>query len=235
MEIQWHGRDGSGRFSFSATPSEYDGAPPVERLYLDRDMLLVNNDVLALSGFLAFAPYCSGPLTLPRSISPELVEALEDFAHPTWLHATNVEVEPKEAPKGDGFAFLSASLRTENALPNAWGLPRNSTISVIDASVWSGYLLSSEMVTVASNAKILADFSPPELRVLPYVGAAILYMESLRCSTLVVADSFDVGERAWRKLGRLLGACKYALLREGEARAIIQERMTALRAGAMQG
>lgn len=228
MEIRWHGRDGSGRFSFSATPADYDGAPPVERLYLDRDMLLVNNDVLALSGFLAFAPHCSGSLTLPRDTSPELVVALEEFAHPTWLHVANVDVEPKEAPKGGGFAYLSTSLRTENALPNAWGLPRNSTISVIDASVWSGYLVSSEMLTVASNAKVLAGFSPAGMGILPYVSVAILYMESLRCSTLVLPDSLEISGSVWDRLSRLLGACKYALLRESEARALLQERIAGI-------
>lgn len=226
MEIVWNGRDRSGRFSFSASPGDYDGTPPADRLFLDRDMLVVNNDVLALSGFLAFAPFCSGTITLPRSVSPEVVTAIEAYADPTWVHVTTVDVEPRDAPKGDGYAYLSTTLDTRNRLPNEWGMPRNSTISIIDASVWSGYLVSSEMLIVGSNAATLSSFFPSGSGVLPYVGAAILYMESLRCSTLVIPDDYDVDDVTWNRLSRLLGACKYALLRESEARALLQARRT---------
>lgn len=224
MKIVWNGRDQSGRFSFSASPGEYDATPPVDQLFLDRDMLVVNNDVLGLSGFLAFAPFCSGTVSLPRSVSPEMVRAIESYAEPSWIHVTSVDLEPREAPKGEGYAYLRTSLDICNRLPNEWGMPRNSTISIADASEWSGYLVSSEMLIVGSNAKTLSAFFPPGSEVLPYVAAAILYMESLRCSTLVIPDAVEIDEFTWARLSRLLSACKYALLRENDARVLLEAR-----------
>ncbi|MCT2260359.1 hypothetical protein M3F59_01720 [Brachybacterium muris] len=218
MDIQWHGRNGTGRFSFSATPGDYDGVPAVDRLYVDRDMLIVSSDVLSLSGFLAFAPYCAGRLTLPKEVSPELVTAMQEFASPSWLHVDSVDVEPKAAPQGEGKVLLADSLTFENVLPNSWGSARNTTLSVADSSQWAGYLLSSELLIVGSNARTVALMLPRALYVLPFISVALLFMESIRCSTLVVADSFEVDDEVWHKLVRLVKACNYSLLRESELR-----------------
>lgn len=222
MDIQWNGRGSTGQFSFSAVPGDYDGVPVVDHLHIDRDMLIVNPDVLSLAGFLAFAPYCAGPLTLPKEVSPELVTAIQSFAAPNWLHVTSVDVEPRTAPTGEGFAFVTDVLSFQNSLPNRWGAARNSTIAVADSATWAGFMLSSEMVIVGSNAVALSRMIPEAYRVLPYVSVALLFMESMRCSTLVVSDSFSIDDAVWGSLVRMLKACKYALLRETEAHRLLR-------------
>lgn len=216
MKISWNTRDGVGRFGFHAEPEFYDADPPFRNLYVDRDMLLVSNDVLALAGFLAFGNYCSGSVSLPRKVSPELARSMQEFVDPLWLQVSPIEFEPMKAPDGEGFAFVSDSFRSDAVLPNNWGNPRNVTISVLDSSEWSGHLVATDRLIVASNARMFRNFSTEAYSFGSYLAVALLYMESYRCTTLVVPDEAVRDEHVWSRYSLLLNACKLGLLRESE-------------------
>lgn len=203
----------SGQGAVVAEPEEYDGVPPVDRLLFDRRLVSPNADVLALSAFLAFAPYCSGRITFPRAVSPELAEAIEIYCDPVWAQSGPVDLAPRAAPKGDGCALLAVSHVDGASLDNAWGEPRNATIRVLDSSRWSGSLVALDEVFVGSNAHSLAKIWPPTSRTLPLISVALLYMEPLRCNTLIVPDSMVVDEILWSKLAGLMRACKLRLVR----------------------
>lgn len=220
MKIEWRSRSATGQFNFQATPGEYDGVPPIDRLSFDRGPLIVQDDVLALAGFLAFAPYCSGPVSLPRSVSAELAREMQRFLDPVWVQATPVEFEARRAPQGDGFAYLSTEPGIGAVLPNVWGQPRNVTFRLLDSSEWTGSLMTSDQLHVGSNATVLGKLGPRQYAALPSVGAALLYMESFKCSTLVLPDDMILDARVWERLSSLIHACKYSLLTEREALAL---------------
>ncbi|MCW1805159.1 hypothetical protein [Brachybacterium squillarum] len=217
MKIEWTGRDGVGRFALSASPEGYDAVPPLDRLIVDRDMLIVNDEILALSGFLAFAPYIGSGVTLPKRVSPEVAAAMQQFASGSYLQITPVDFEPFAAPTGRGMLFVDNGMCNENALRNVWGLARNSTISVLDASKWGGYLISTDHLRVASNARVLADLGEVRDRMLPFLAVALLFVDSMKASTLVVPDDSFESDEEFRRAAQLLDAAKLSLLRESEA------------------
>lgn len=221
MNISWNSRDSVGRFGFAAEPEAYDGEPPIRYLNVDRDMSMISDDVLSLAGFLAFGPYCSGSVSLPRKVSPELARAIEQFSDPLWLQVSPVEFEPRKAPEGSGYAFVSDRMESEVVLPNMWGRPRNLTISVLDAAEWSGDLVATDRLFVASNAKTLWTYFPDRFRFAPFLAVALLYLESYRCTTLVVPDDAIEDFDAWRRVASLLNACKFGLLRKSEAISVL--------------
>lgn len=231
MKIEWTSRSLTGTYDFVASPGEYDGVPATDTLSTDRGPLIIQDDVLALAGFLAFAPYCSGPITLPRSVSPELARAMEAFLDPVWIQVSPLEVEARKAPQGEGFAFLSTIAGTDPLLPNAWGQPRNVTFRVLDSSRWNGSLVTTDQLIVGSNAGILGRLGPRKFARLPSISTALLFMESFRCSTLVVPDDFVTDGDLWNRLGSLIHACKYALLRESEALELFRGRAEGWRLG----
>ena len=221
MKIEWTGRDGVGRFALGASPEGYDAVPPLERLIVDRDMLIVNDEILALSGFLAFAPYIGSGVTLPKRVSPEVAAAMQQFASGAYLQIAPVDFEPFAAPTGRGMLFVDEANHARNVLPNIWGVPRNATISVLDASTWGGYLVSTDHLQIASNARVMAELGERRHRMLPFLAVALLFVDSMKVSTLVVPDdSFD-NEEDFQRVARLLDAGKLALLRESEARSVL--------------
>ena len=221
MLINWRGRDGLGRVGFNAVPGQYDAVPPIESLLVDRDLSLITDDVLSLSGFLAFLPYCSGSTTLPRKVSPELAQAMEASMSPAWSQISPVEFEPRAAPVGDGFLFVDSEFTAPAPLPNIWGMPRNMSVSVLDAAEWAGSILSMDSLAVASNAAILSKCAPSSLAFTPYLAVALLYMESYRCGTLVVPDDVLSDDDAWQRVKQLVSACKFSLLRLSEAKGML--------------
>lgn len=222
VKIEWKGRGVTGRFSLQAEPEAYDGTPPIAEFFVDRDMLAISDDVLSLAAFLAFAPYCSGSLTLPRKVTAELAKAMTEFQAPAWLHPADVEFEPRQAPLGDGMALVVDRITDFSPLPNLWGRPRNVTVSVLDSARWAGDLVATDQLIVSSNAHAVAHMGPPSHGFLPVIAAALLFMESYRCSTLVIPDDALVDDAMWERLAALLKAGKFALMREAEARAFLR-------------
>lgn len=105
MKLAWHHDAESARYYFDAEVGDYDGVPAVNRLYTDREILFVKDDVMNAAAFLAFATYCSGQLQMPKSCSPELAEAIQEFLKPTWSAVSPIVMQPREAPVGDGLRF----------------------------------------------------------------------------------------------------------------------------------
>ncbi|GAA3541877.1 hypothetical protein AFL01nite_25510 [Aeromicrobium flavum] len=220
MRIHWNGRGATGRFSIAAEPEAYDATPAVSDFFVDRDMLLLSDDVLSLAAFLAFAPYCSGSLTLPRSVSPELAQAITEFQAPAWVRVANVDMEPRRAPQGSGMALVVDDSLTFEPLPNTWGRARNLAVGVLDSASWAGDLVGTDRLLVASNAHLISQIGPASHAYLPLVATAMLFMESYNCSTLVLPDD-AVDAAMWDRLAGLVKAAKFALLRESEARAFL--------------
>lgn len=221
MKLSWADAGLNGRYYFEAEPGEYDGVPPVGQLIVDRSALFLKNDVINLAAFLAFAPFISGELILPRKVSAELAEAMQDYLAPAWCGISPLDLNPTEAPLGDGMALLSIPGHETSKLPNQWGMPRNVSLGVLDSAEWSGSILATDEIRVASNAPVFSKFVPQEEAFCPYISVALLFMEALRCKTLVIPDSIEIDDDQWSSLSRLMDSVKFGFLKESEARRLL--------------
>ncbi|WP_282852882.1 hypothetical protein [Gulosibacter sediminis] len=223
MKLSWADAGLNGRYYFEAQPGEYDGVPPIGQLLVDRDALFLKNDVINLASFLVFAPFVSGELILPRKVSAELAEAMQDYLAPAWCGIFPLDLNPTEAPQGDGMALLNIPGHETTKLPNQWGMPRNVSLTVLDSAEWSGSILATDEIRVASNAPVFSKFVPQQEALSPYISVALLFMEAFRCNTLVIPDSIEIDDVQWDRLSRLMDTVKFGFLRESEARVLLEE------------
>lgn len=222
MILEWQGRNALGQYSIVAEAGEYDAIPPIDRLIIDRDMMVVNNDSLSLAATLAFGQYCSGTITMPRKVSAEFASAVQSALAPTWVQVSPVDLEPFAAPLGSGFLFVSDGLTLFDTVPNRWGTPRNSRLTVLDSTRWAGSILSTDSIAVSSNAHTLSQFAGAGLGFLPFMAVGVLFMESLRCGTMVVPDDAIADDGTFVKVSRMVGAANFGLLRESEAIGLLE-------------
>lgn len=211
MKITWESNGSDGRLRIEAQPETYDGHPPIPTFYLEKQPLLVHDDVLAVAGVLLFGEYCSGNLTLPRKVSPEVAKAIQNFCDPGWVSVVPVELEPRRNPLGDGILYLSEAL-VDMKPRSEWGNPRVSTLVSLDAEEFSGTLFSHHGLVTNSNARAISKFSQNS-RVFAQVAVALIYAETFFATTVHLsprlADQISSDEE--RKLRELLASCKYSL------------------------
>lgn len=87
-------------------------------------------------------------------------------------------------------------------------------------------MVATDELKLASNAGVLSRFMPDGLQMLPYLAVALLYMESFRCTTLVVPDAMMVNDGDWSRITRVFQSAKLGLLRESKARGFSKVRVT---------
>lgn len=84
----------------------YDGIPPVRSFFAAHSARNLHPDRLAIAIVLLLKPYICGPLTLPKSCSPEIAVGLEHFLAPLDVKIMSVNYAPFEKPVGAKTARL---------------------------------------------------------------------------------------------------------------------------------
>lgn len=212
MRVSWFGRDNTGRCGLEAVPGIYDGVPVVSRLFLDREISKVNDDVLGVASVLAFASYLEGPLELPKPVSPEAANAIEEFLSPAAVRVSNVNYDPFSAPSGEANIYLDYRAEFSNPIENRWGVTRTSCLSVLDATKFNGGLFSIDGVAVASNARVISDLGPRSLSFAPFLSVGLMFAETLQASTIYVNESMFVSSEMLESASRLLEGCNIRLI-----------------------
>lgn len=215
MKITWNGRDVTGRFSLTATPESYDGVPAIDRVYIDRDMLILNNDVLGIASVLMFGSYCEGGLTLPKEVSPEAAASIEEFLSPANVRVANVQYEPFGISAGAGSVYMNFVHDIELPVANMLGKHRVSRCTILDAAQYSGAITSMEGVTLASNALLVGKLSS-SIDFLPALGVTLLFAESLRARTIILDDDLLEFDGLRARLSSLLVGCKMTIVSTSE-------------------
>ncbi|WP_146004658.1 hypothetical protein [Brevibacterium paucivorans] len=205
-----------------AIPGQYDGQPPIERLLVDHRLDSINNDVLALACTLTFGQYMQGNVSFPKPVSPECAQSIEAFMLPSKVNITTIEEEPFSAPEGNGILFISTSPDARFVTPNYWGIPRSSSIQILDSTEYSGSMISVDTLALASNAAVFCKLGTSPYIELPLLAVALLYTERLGCGTL--AYDLSGSEENKRRLQQLFLGCKLQFCSNDEANAIIESR-----------
>lgn len=210
MKLQWVGRTNEGRFALSAEGEAYDATPPVAQLIMDKDPLIIHDDILCVVSVLLYGSYISGPVSLPRRASVEVAQAIERFVAPAWTSVSPVEPEPRANPVGEGDIVLSWGELPREVQLSEWGKPRVTRLHISPAGQYAGWLLSMDMMIVASNA-FLHSAMGDQLAALPYVAMAALFAETFRANTIVLPANHGLDEATFARASDLLASCKLNL------------------------
>lgn len=212
MRLDWQGRGSDGRIRLKATPEDYDGSPQIPALVLEHQPLFVHDDVLAVASVLLFGEYCSGRITLPRKVSPEVANAVETYLEPAWVSPSPVELTPRANSTGDGVLVVSRELEAWHPR-SKWGERRVSTLISLDSSEAAGSLVSTHGVVTNSNASAIAAVSRETGVLECHLAVGLLYCETFFASNILVQGSLaqNVSRERLTALRDLLSSCKINL------------------------
>ena len=189
-------------FCLAADVQEYDAFPPIATFTMDYSPKRVDNDRLAVAGYLLFRPWISGVLTLDASVTPALAQTIADLERPQWLNVQPVELHPRHVPHGH---IRARAVAVDQA--TAATIPLRSEDDALELSILrsdqaNGAFRTNSAVAIATNAFVFAD--TPE-RVLEVTAAvSCLVAEDLGIGDLSIPLATD--EPAREGLRRLLGA-----------------------------
>lgn len=165
------------QFAISAELVEYDAAPPIECLLVDREPRARHNDRDAMAAYLAFGHWIGSGMTLPKPISPATAEAIQSDMRNGSSRVEPIEYYPKALPIGTTTFTLSAELsETFAARPE---------LAVLRADRWNGALATGDSLAFGSNAFLLSI----DGGVRAYLAVAVLFATDLG------ADEYDLS--AW--------------------------------------
>lgn len=217
MKIQYRGRVQDGRFLLTATPDSQDATPTFNELSFDWDPVFKNDDILSVAAVLAFGAQCSGPLTLPRHVSPEVAQAIEEFISPVWVSVSPITFEPRANPMATGRLKVTSDLSKWKLESSTFGEQRVESLAVLPASQFSGFITSPDGVIVASNAQEMAALGQPANYVLPFIAVAALYAETLHCYTIELESDLagKIDAETFRSVQKLLLSCRLSLVMPG--------------------
>lgn len=216
MELTYSGRTQTGRFSVLCSPGPQDGIPPLSELHFDWDMPQIHDDAMSVASVLTFGRFASGPLSLPRKVSPEVASAIERFLAPSWVSVSPIEFEPRANSVTSGALYVTGRLENWHTVPSITGEPRNESLVVLSSSDFTGYLVSSDGLIMSSNAPVLARMMEKEDSALPYLAIATLFAESFHADTIVLEDDLSamIGHREFVRAQDLMQSCRLSLLRK---------------------
>lgn len=212
MKFEWNDRTTDGRYSLTAKPTDYDGCPVIDSLNVDWSPLTLHDDLMCVASVLSFSSYLSGQIILPKKVSPEVAQGIQEFLSPTWTTIAPVEFEPRANPIADGQLVVSNRFEDWERVPSQLGKPRTSTLIIRKASDFAGVIASSHGAILSSNAEELG-FVNRGCAALPIIAVALLYAETYHASSLMLTPSvYDLMTKddliAVRKL---LQTCKVGL------------------------
>lgn len=212
MKLEWNGRTVSGRYSLTAIPTDYDGAPEIDTLYLDWSPLTLHDDLLAVASILSFSTYFSGQIVLPRRVSPEVAQGIQEFLAPTWTSISPIEFEPRANPIAEGNLLVTTEFTDWGRVPSQLGKPRTSSLIVRKASEFAGVISSSHGAIVSSNAEEMGCVNRG-CGAFPLIAVALIYAETYHASNLILAPSVHelMTEVQMSAVRKLLQTCKVGL------------------------
>lgn len=215
MELIYTGRSQNGRFSITCKPEAQDGVPPLSELNFDWDIPLVHDDAMSVSSVLAFGSYASGPIKLPKKVSPEVASAIEAFLAPTWVSVSPVEFEPRANAITSGTLYVSGTLERWHRIPSETGMPRNESLVVLPSSEFTGFLASTDGLILASNGPVLSKMVTTSHYVYPYLSLATLFAESFHADTVILDEDLSdrIGVEEFERARNLMQSCRISLRR----------------------
>lgn len=213
MKMEWTPRRSDGRASLTAEPESYDAAPPISGLIMDRAPALIHDDVLSVAAILAFGSYCSGPIALPRRVSPEVAAQIERFCAPIWVNASPIEMLPRANSSGDGLLLLSDTL-SDWANYSTWGESRQSILITVEASELAGSLVGYNGMILPTNEFAFSAGGSCEDRLAVKLAVGILFAESFFASRVAVPNQLlnQVSKDYLGRVSSLLESCKIGLV-----------------------
>lgn len=215
MELIYAGRSQNGRYSITCNPESQDGIPPIAELHFDWDVPQIHDDAMSVASVLAFGRYASGPLKLPKKVSPEVASAIERFLEPSWVSISPIEFEPRANAITTGSLFVTGKLENWHSVKSVTGEPRNESLVVLPSSEFAGFLVSADGLIISSNAPVLASLAKRDEFVFPYLALATLFAEAFHARTVVLDEdlSAEIGEKEFTKAKGLMQSCRISLLR----------------------
>ncbi|WP_295645507.1 hypothetical protein [uncultured Corynebacterium sp.] len=163
------------RVAYVVERSEYDAHPPVPSLLVDALPNTINPELEAVALFLIFGRWCGGEFTTPQKMGPNTAAAITRYSD-IDLFCGPIEFYPKPLNLGTKIIRLGTSISDLHA---------NSFIA-LEANEWNGSMRSTDSLAVSSNYSM---FQVDENDVLPLVGLALLYAETLGADQLELPGS----------------------------------------------
>lgn len=212
MKLEWNGRTSDGRYSLTANPLDYDGWPVINTLYADWSPLTVHDDLMAVASILTFSSYLSGQVILPRKVSPEVAQGIQEFLSPTWVSVSPIEFEPRANPVADGQLVVTNRFEDWERFPSQLGKPRTSTLVVRKSSEFAGAISSSHGAILSSNAEEIGAVNRG-CSAFPLIAVSLIYAETYHASGLMLTPSISdlMNEREFLSAQKLLQTCKVGL------------------------
>ncbi|MEO7587772.1 MAG: hypothetical protein ABIS84_07050 [Arachnia sp.] len=144
-------------FCLTATPDDYDGAPPLPTFTMDHWPTPIHDDRLALASFLLFRPWISGVLAIDGTVSPALSQMVRSVHTPVWVHLEPVELRPKALASGSRSLTISMVGAASAPIPVATSRTGDVSVSVLRSDQATGAIRTATGLDVASNAFMFAD------------------------------------------------------------------------------
>ncbi|WP_169251280.1 hypothetical protein [Brevibacterium sp. 'Marine'] len=194
MKLTWQGTN-YAQVGFHSELHEYDAAPPVSSLLMDRAPVSINPEREAIAGYLAFGRWVSGDLQLPHRLGPNTAAAIENDLDHVQVRPGPIEYYPKPLEIG----LREVELNFDTKFPTV----ADCALTILPASEWSGSLRSLRSMAIASNAFVLdAAASSSSVSIRARLAVAVLFAGDLSADSFVI--SADIEEREKQKLGNLL-------------------------------
>ncbi|MCB5272577.1 hypothetical protein BJG92_00079 [Arthrobacter sp. SO5] len=159
MKIQWTGNS-FGRSGILAIAEKGDTQPPIDTIYLDYIVDIVDQDRLALAAALVFGAYAGNRIMFESPISVGVARAIEIFLRERTIRVDPVSYAENNSLHGDSIIMLDHS-EAHTAPTNVLGRQRQIRVSILPTESNSGGLLTMDSLRVASNAWLHDQLRPP--------------------------------------------------------------------------
>ena len=198
------------QFEVQVTSEEYDSAPPVSSLLIDRTPRIRQNDRDAIAAYLAFGAWASAGLTMPGRISPATAAAIRADSGSINLDVGPIEYYPKALPIGESSVTLTRSASSS--------IVARPELTILRSDNWNGALATKDSLAVGANAFVFgADDS-----MRAHLAVAVLLAADLRADSFVVSDH-DVSKDEQARIRALLGTVRLGIHFASDATTAIAE------------
>lgn len=166
-----------------ATFDAYDGYPISDSFVVDSTSKHYAPDYLGLAGYLVFGRWASGAISFPAPIMPELAGAIEHDSYPVRIRPQGIELAPKRIKTG----HLEVSVNLSGETCSATGVE----VQILPRGFNRGFLRSSRLIQVSSNAFLFATAKDRWLSHRPILAAVLLACNDLELGRIVIQGDMD--------------------------------------------
>lgn len=188
MKIYWKS-ELDGRSGISVDPEGYDGTPPLRELWLDRAPNALNADRVAIASALVFGSYVASGLEFERPVSVGVAEAIKAFCDNEGLNVAPIEYQQRPFAFGDGVLMIEQR-GPEGISERHSASQRRVQLNVLRSDVYSGSLMSTNSLSVSSNAYLHDGLSSAlGNSAFAVMAVGILFAEDLGLDTCTFGSS----------------------------------------------